>query len=148
MAQHKPFFGGDYGDAYEGVPLASKGVLETDVAERFPATVAALEAVARAGAGGDAGAAAVGATRLAFFARQGPQSNVPPHSDMCNYLLTTHLGIVVPEGCALFFMDGGPPIRWENGVPARAEIGRSLGPRTIVYRSWHRFSRRRSNTPP
>ena len=39
---HEPFFGGDYGERYDGVPIASGGRLAPEAAARFPETVAAL----------------------------------------------------------------------------------------------------------
>ena len=41
---------------------------------------------------------------------------VTPHSDLCNYMLTVHLGLRVPEGCKLFMFDGGPPVSWAAGA--------------------------------
>ena len=90
-----PYFGGDYGDDYAGLDIAKQGEIVPSARKQFPETIKALERVS--------GDDPVGATRLAFFARQGPQSHVPPHSDMVNFLLTCHLGIIVPEDCRLFF---------------------------------------------
>jgi Aspartyl/Asparaginyl beta-hydroxylase len=39
------------------------------------------------------------AVRGVCFARQAPGSGVQPHSDGRNFILTTHLGLRVPEGC-------------------------------------------------
>ncbi len=105
-----PYFGGDYGDDYAGLDIAKQGEVVPGARERFPETIKALEHVA--------GDDPVGATRLAFFARQGPQSHVPPHSDMVNFLLTCHLGIVVPEDCRLFFTTSRetPPVEWARGI--------------------------------
>ena len=33
-----------------------------------------------------------------FFARQSPQTGIEPHSDNTNFILTSHLGLDVPEG--------------------------------------------------
>ena len=53
------------------------------------------------------------AVRGVCFARQAPQSGVQPHSDGRNFILTSHLGLQVPEGC---WMDVGPERRgWEVG---------------------------------
>lgn len=39
------------------------------------------------------------AVRGVCFARQAPGSGVQPHSDGRNFILTSHLGLQVPEGC-------------------------------------------------
>lgn len=39
------------------------------------------------------------AVRGVCFARQAPGSGVKPHSDGRNFILTSHLGIQIPEGC-------------------------------------------------
>lgn len=39
------------------------------------------------------------AVRGVCFAKQGPQSGVQPHSDGRNFILTSHLGLKIPEGC-------------------------------------------------
>ena len=138
---HEPFFGGDYGEQYDGVPLAAGGALAAGAAEAFPGTVAALATVLSAEGEGFEGPMHFGGTRLAFFARQGPRSNVAPHSDLCNYLLTAHLGLIVPCGCSLFFMGGAPPVAWEAGALApllqtsftHAAVNDSDEARVILY---------------
>lgn len=51
----------------------------------------------------------------AFFAKMPPRSVIGPHSDMCNFALTAHLGVDVPEGeCSLTVGDGTR--EWKNGV--------------------------------
>lgn len=57
-----------------------------------------------------------------FFARQAPGSGIKPHSDGCNFILTSHLGLDVPEGqCWLKARGrgGGGPTRC-GGVRSRA----------------------------
>mmetsp|Transcript_7980 Transcript_7980/g.21038 ORF Transcript_7980/g.21038 Transcript_7980/m.21038 type:complete len:259 (+) Transcript_7980:233-1009(+) len=50
----------------------------------------------------------------AFFAKMPPKSVIGPHSDMCNFALTAHLGVDVPEGeCSLTVGDGTR--EWRNG---------------------------------
>mmetsp|Transcript_42201 Transcript_42201/g.88251 ORF Transcript_42201/g.88251 Transcript_42201/m.88251 type:complete len:372 (-) Transcript_42201:460-1575(-) len=50
----------------------------------------------------------------AFFAKMPPQTSIAPHSDMCNFVLTYHLGIIVPEGqCDLTV--GDEKREWANG---------------------------------
>lgn len=53
------------------------------------------------------------AVRGVCFARQAPGSGVQPHSDGRNFILTSHLGLKVPEGC---WMQVGEERRsWEEG---------------------------------
>lgn len=138
---HEPFFGGEYGASYDGVPLAACGAAVDGAEGAFPRTLAALR---RVHAGEGESDALLGGTRLAFFARQGPRSNVEPHSDLCNFLLTGHLGLDVPDDgeCALFFMDpASPPVRWERNTLApllqtsfrHAAVNDSDRPRAILY---------------
>ena len=65
-----PYFGGDYGDDYAGLDIAKQGEIVPGARKQFPETIRALEHVS--------GDDPVGATRLAFFARQGPQSTCRP----------------------------------------------------------------------
>jgi hypothetical protein len=47
--------------------------------------------------------------------RQPPNSGLPPHSDNANFLLTGHLGLVVPEGVCEFVMVESTTRRWREG---------------------------------
>ena len=76
-----------YGDAFNGVALMRKGNAAVAAAS-FPTTMSILRDL-------DFG---VGGNRLVFFGRQRAGSGIPPHSDCCNYLMTGHLGIHVPDG--------------------------------------------------
>ncbi len=50
----------------------------------------------------------------AFFAKMEPHSDIKPHSDGCNFVLTSHLGVDVPEGqCDLTV--GDTTVEWRNG---------------------------------
>mmetsp|Transcript_4002 Transcript_4002/g.7552 ORF Transcript_4002/g.7552 Transcript_4002/m.7552 type:complete len:139 (+) Transcript_4002:2-418(+) len=43
-----------------------------------------------------------------------PESDIKPHSDMCNFVLTSHLGLIVPEGqCEITV--GNETNEWKNG---------------------------------
>ena len=54
------------------------------------------------------------AVRGVCFARQAPGSGVAPHSDGRNFILTAHLGLVVPEeGC--WMKVGNVQTSWEEG---------------------------------
>jgi aspartate beta-hydroxylase len=53
------------------------------------------------------------AVRGVCFARQGPNSGVQPHSDGRNFILTSHLGLIIPKGC---WIQVGDEVRtWEEG---------------------------------
>ena len=53
------------------------------------------------------------AVRGVCFARQAPGTGVAPHSDGRNFILTTHLGLKVPEGC--WIKVGEEEQTWEVG---------------------------------
>ena len=53
------------------------------------------------------------AVRGVCFARQAPGSGVAPHSDGRNFILTSHLGLQVPEGC--WISVGEEKKTWEVG---------------------------------
>jgi len=50
----------------------------------------------------------------AFFARMQPESKIAPHSDYCNFALTAHLGLVVPEK-ECWIKVGKDTRQWRNG---------------------------------
>ena len=50
----------------------------------------------------------------AFFAKMPPQTSIQPHSDMCNFVLTSHLGVDVPEGLCDITV-GDETVEWRNG---------------------------------
>jgi len=53
------------------------------------------------------------AVRGVCFARQGPGSGVAPHTDGRNFILTSHLGLKIPEGC--WIKVGDEKKTWEEG---------------------------------
>lgn len=53
------------------------------------------------------------AVRGVCFARQAPGSGVQPHSDGRNFILTSHLGLKIPEGC--WIEVGDERREWEEG---------------------------------
>ncbi|KAJ1454453.1 hypothetical protein M885DRAFT_618036 [Pelagophyceae sp. CCMP2097] len=114
------FFGGKYGQGYSGIALARHCAVVDGAAEAFPKTLAALSAVAdseRPHDDHDVGlGCTIGATRLAFFAKQKAQTHVELHSDNVNWLVTAHLGLQVPDDgeVALFFPHFHKSIRWQK----------------------------------
>lgn len=58
-----------------------------------------------------------------FFARQSPKTGIKPHTDNTNFILTGHLGLIIPEG------DCWIKVRLQQTVvlsPAHPRIPRSL----------------------
>jgi aspartyl/asparaginyl beta-hydroxylase (cupin superfamily) len=53
------------------------------------------------------------AVRGVCFARQAPGSGVAPHSDGRNFILTSHLGLKIPEGC--WIKVGDDQQSWQEG---------------------------------
>uniref|UniRef100_A0A7S1VU45 Aspartyl/asparaginy/proline hydroxylase domain-containing protein n=2 Tax=Grammatophora oceanica TaxID=210454 RepID=A0A7S1VU45_9STRA len=53
------------------------------------------------------------AVRGVCFARQAPNSGVQPHSDGRNFILTSHLGLRIPEGC--WIQSGEERRGWDVG---------------------------------
>lgn len=49
-----------------------------------------------------------------FFARQGAKTGIKPHTDGCNFILTAHLGLDVPEG-QCWIKVGDAKREWRNG---------------------------------
>lgn len=49
-----------------------------------------------------------------FFAKQAAKTGIKPHSDNTNFILTTHLGLDVPEG-KCWIRVGGEKREWKNG---------------------------------
>ncbi|CAM9402408.1 unnamed protein product [Phaeothamnion confervicola] len=49
-----------------------------------------------------------------FFARQEPRTGIKPHTDNCNFILTAHLGLDVPEG-ECWIRVGNERRDWRNG---------------------------------
>ncbi|KAA8498851.1 Aspartyl/asparaginyl beta-hydroxylase [Porphyridium purpureum] len=49
-----------------------------------------------------------------FFARQGPQTGIKPHTDNCNFIMTAHLALDAPPNQS-WIKVGGEQRFWENG---------------------------------
>lgn len=102
------FFNGSYGESFNGIALIRNGEKMSHISPSFPRTLSLLDEHGIAGG-----------NRLVFFARQKAESGIPPHSDCVNYLLTGHLGVVVPSSvvnsapCGMSV--GGSVYKWEKG---------------------------------
>ena len=91
----------EYGTGWKTLPLCDRTVWDETNSALFPKTCALLTK------------SKVPLVE-AFFAKMDPKSDIKPHSDMCNFVLTCHLGIDVPEGqCDLTV--GDATVEWANG---------------------------------
>eukprot|EP00668_Euglena_longa_P003205 GGOE01003750.1.p1 GENE.GGOE01003750.1~~GGOE01003750.1.p1 ORF type:complete len:635 (+),score=137.13 GGOE01003750.1:198-1907(+) len=80
-----------------------------------------------------------------LFARLPAGATIKPHTDECNFVLTAHLGLVVPEGCVLNV--GDQQATWKEGqvlvfdssfLHSAANASLSNKTRTILLlRVWH-----------
>lgn len=55
----------------------------------------------------------VGVAREALFSVLEPGAHIPPHSDRMNFVVTCHLGLLIPDNCALRV--GTETRQWEEG---------------------------------
>ena len=90
-----------YGTGWKTLPLCDRTVWDATNSALFPKTCALLTK-----------------SKVplieAFFAKMDPKSDIKAHSDMCNFVLTSHLGVDVPEGeCDLTV--GDQTVEWRNG---------------------------------
>jgi len=91
----------EYGTGWKTLPLCDRTVWDPVNSALFPQTCALLHKCKVP-------------LVEAFFARMDPHSNIKPHSDMCNFVLTSHLGVLVPEGeCDITV--GDTTVEWRNG---------------------------------
>ena len=91
----------EYGTGWKTLPLCDRTVWDPVNAKLFPRTCALLDKCKVP-------------LIEAFFAKMSPESNIKPHSDMCNFVLTSHLGLIVPEGhCDITV--GDATVEWRNG---------------------------------
>eukprot|EP00322_Chrysochromulina_rotalis_P028999 CAMPEP_0115863320 /NCGR_PEP_ID=MMETSP0287-20121206/18630_1 /TAXON_ID=412157 /ORGANISM="Chrysochromulina rotalis, Strain UIO044" /LENGTH=316 /DNA_ID=CAMNT_0003317767 /DNA_START=14 /DNA_END=964 /DNA_ORIENTATION=- len=91
----------EYGTGWKTLPLCDRTVWDPVNSALFPKTCALLYKCKVP-------------LIEAFFARMDPHSEIKPHSDMCNFVLTSHLGVQVPEGkCDITV--GDQSVEWRNG---------------------------------
>lgn len=76
------------GTGWSAFRLQRLGVWNVDNCKEFPKTYEVLKSLD-----------IPFAVRGVCFARQSPGSGVQPHSDGRNFILTSHLGLKIPEGC-------------------------------------------------
>lgn len=73
-----------YGEGWKTLVLLNRGQWDENNAKLFPATSRAIH---QSGA----------PVAEAFFASMKPQTSIKPHSDFTNFVLTSHLPLVIPE---------------------------------------------------
>jgi aspartate beta-hydroxylase len=76
------------GSGWSAIRLQRLGVWNEENCKEFPETYQLLRSLG-----------IPLAVRGVCFARQAPKSGVQPHSDGRNFILTSHLGLRVPDGC-------------------------------------------------
>lgn len=90
-----------YGPEWKTLGLQDRSVWDEERIPHFPRTVQLLKDLS------------VPSVEV-FFARQGPNSGISPHSDKNNFIITCHLGLDVPEGQA-WIQVGTEKYFWKNG---------------------------------
>jgi aspartyl/asparaginyl beta-hydroxylase (cupin superfamily) len=90
------------GKGWSAVRLQRLGKWNTDVCKEFPQTYELLRSLN-----------IPFAVRGVCFARQAPGTGVQPHSDGRNFILTSHLGLQIPQGC--WMKVGDQQVTWEVG---------------------------------
>lgn len=91
----------EYGTGWKTLPLCDRTVWDPVNSALFPQTCALIHKCKVP-------------LVEAFFAKMVPKSDIKPHSDMCNFVLTSHLGLIIPEGeCELTV--GNKTEEWRNG---------------------------------
>ncbi|WP_404373058.1 aspartyl/asparaginyl beta-hydroxylase domain-containing protein [Sphingomonas sp. MMS24-J45] len=95
----------DHSLDWSALHLYRHGARDEALAERCPATVAALEALPLP----DLPLRAPSA----FFSVLRPHTRIPPHTGVTNIRATVHLPLIVPRGCG--FRVGGETREWEVG---------------------------------
>ena len=90
------------GKGWSAVRLQRLGKWNTDMCKEFPQTYELLRSLN-----------IPFAVRGVCFARQAPGTGVQPHSDGRNFILTSHLGLQIPQGC--WMKVGDQQVTWEVG---------------------------------
>jgi len=80
-----------------------------------------------------------------FFARQAPETGIKPHTDFTNFILTSHIGLDVPES-ECWMQVGGGKYWWKNGEAVVADtsfihstdnFSKSKDRYVLIIRFWH-----------
>ncbi len=99
--KHRLLNNKDWGALY----LWREGVVEDDMAQRFPKTMKALETAPLD--------RVEGRGPMALFSRLAPNTRIDPHTGFLNTRLICHLPLIVPGGCGLRV--GGDVHDWREG---------------------------------
>ena len=97
-----------YGPDWRTLVLQDRCEWEPTNIQLFPETVAAVR---------KAGAPSV----EVFFAKQAPRTGIKPHTDFTNFIMTSHLGLDVPDPPLSWMKVGEETKCWENGVGLTAD---------------------------
>ncbi len=97
-----------YGPDWRTLVLQDRCEWEPTNVTLFPETVAAVR---------KAGAPSV----EVFFAKQAPRTGIKPHTDFTNFIMTSHLGLDVPDPPLSWMKVGEETKCWENGVGLTAD---------------------------
>jgi hypothetical protein len=80
-----------------------------------------------------------------FFARQAPETGIKPHTDFTNFILTSHIGLDVPEN-ECWMQVGTEKYWWKNGEAVIADtsfihstdnFSKSKDRYVLIIRFWH-----------
>ncbi|KAJ1427068.1 Aspartyl/Asparaginyl beta-hydroxylase-domain-containing protein [Ochromonadaceae sp. CCMP2298] len=123
--------GGAYGPQWKTLGLQDRGVWEEERALCFPHTVGLMR---------DLGVPSC----EAFFARQGPESGIQPHSDKNNFILTCHVGLDVPEGQCwiqvgkdIYYWRNGEAVVFDTSVIHSTRNDAQVDRTVLLIRFWH-----------
>lgn len=120
-----------YGPQWKTLGLQDRGVWDDHAEANFPRTIKCLRDCQ------------VPSCEV-FFAKQGANSGILPHSDKNNFIITCHIPLVVPEG-KCWIKVGNATHFWKNGEAVifdtsimhstrnDAEVDRSV----LLIRFWH-----------
>lgn len=123
--------GNHYGPEWKTLGLQDRSVWSDELSGEFPETIRILES-------NNVPSCEV------FFAKQGANSGLLPHSDKNNFIITCHLGLDVPEGDC-FIQVGNEKFYWKNGKTCIFDTSifhstRNDSPRVryvLLIRFWH-----------
>ena len=97
-----------YGPDWRTLVLQDRCEWEPTNVTLFPETVAAVRKAARRAC-------------EVFFAKQAPRTGIKPHTDFTNFIMTSHLGLDVPDPPLSWMKVGEETKCWENGVGLTAD---------------------------
>jgi len=121
-----------YGPDWKTLVLQDRCIWEETNCKLFPKTVELVKA------------ANVPSVEV-FFARQDPSTGIKPHTDNTNFILTSHLGLDVPEG-ECWMQVGEFKKEWSNGrgmiadtsfIHSTANESDSQTRYVLIIRFWH-----------